>query len=187
MSAAPVAFDDATNRIPDATENQNDIDRPLYVSEKSQTTATTTQLSPEKTYVLRFDGGSRGNPGVAGSGMVLYDADEGTEVWSGYHFMGDRYTNNEAEYQGILEGLRCAYAMGARSVVVQGDSMLVIKQLEGKWRVKAENLRPYYQKAMKLLQQFDSFHVNHIERAENSRADELANEAMDSRDSRLDL
>ena len=182
MSAAPVAFDDVTNRIPGATENQ-----PLEISETSNTPTMATQLSPDKTYVLRFDGGSRGNPGVAGSGMVLYDADEGTEVWSGYHFMGDRYTNNEAEYKGILEGLRCAYAMGARSVVVQGDSMLVIKQLEGKWRVKAENLRPYYQKAMKLLQQFDSFHVNHIERAENSRADELANEAMDLRDSRLDL
>ena len=182
MSAAPVAFDDVTNRIPDATESQ-----PLEISESSNTPTMATKLSPDKTYVLRFDGGSRGNPGVAGSGMVLYDADEGTEVWSGYHFMGDSYTNNEAEYQGILEGMRCAYAMGARSVVVQGDSMLVIKQLEGKWRVKAENLRPYYQKAMKLLQQFDSFHVNHIERAENSRADELANEAMDSRDSRLDL
>lgn len=182
MSAAPLAFDDVTKRIPDATENQ-----PLDISETSNAPAITTQLSPEKTYVLRFDGGSRGNPGIAGSGMVLYDADEGTEVWSGYHFMGDRYTNNEAEYQGILEGLRCAYAMGARSMVVQGDSMLVIKQLEGKWRVKAENLRPYYQKAKKLSQQFDSFHVNHIERAENSRADELANEAMDLRDSRLDL
>ena len=187
LSAAPVEFDDVTNRIPDATENRNAIDQTLDTSETPNAPAITTQLSPEKTYVLRFDGGSRGNPGVAGSGMVLYDADEGTEVWSGYHFMGDRYTNNEAEYQGILEGLRCAYAMGARSVVVQGDSMLVIRQLEGKWRVKAENLRPYYQKAMKLLQQFDSFHVNHIERAENSRADELANEAMDLRDSRLDL
>ena len=186
MSAAPVAFDDRISD--DATENRSENDQRLDISESPQTaTSTTTQLSPEKTYVLRFDGGSRGNPGIAGSGMVLYDADEGTEVWSGYHFMGDSYTNNEAEYQGILEGLRCAYAMGARSVVVQGDSMLVIRQLEGKWRVKAENLRPYYQKAMKLLQQFDSFHVNHIDRAANSRADELANEAMDSRDSRLDL
>jgi ribonuclease HI len=186
-SAAPVAFDNVTNRIPDETENPNatcsgSIEQPLDVS-----AATATQLSPEKTYVLRFDGGSRGNPGVAGAGMVLYDADEGTEVWSGYHYMGDRYTNNEAEYQGIIEGLRCVYSMGARSVVVQGDSMLVIKQLEGKWRVKAENLRPYYQNAMKLLKQFDSFHVNHIDRAENSRADELANEAMDLRGSRLDL
>ena len=180
MSAATGTFDHETRRTAD--DQASDIS-----STTAMESTTTTQLSPDKTYVLRFDGGSRGNPGVAGAGMVLYDADEGQEVWSGYSYMGDKYTNNEAEYTGILEGLRCAYAMGARSVVIQGDSLLVIKQLEGAWRVKADNLRPYHQKALNLLKQFDSFHVCHIERAQNSRADELANEAMDSRTSRLDL
>jgi ribonuclease HI len=180
MSAAPGAFDHETRRT--AHDQASDISATTAMA-----STTTTELSPDKTYVLRFDGGSRGNPGVAGAGMVLYDADEGQEVWSGYSYMGDKYTNNEAEYTGILEGLRCAYAMGARSVVIQGDSLLVIKQLEGAWRVKADNLRPYHQKALNLLKQFDSFHVCHIERAQNSRADELANEAMDSRTSRLDL
>ena len=180
MSAAPGAFDHETRRTAD--------DQPSDISATTAITSTfTTELSPDKTYVLRFDGGSRGNPGVAGAGMVLYDADEGQEVWSGYSFMGDKYTNNEAEYTGILEGLRCAYAMGARSVVIQGDSLLVIKQLEGAWRVKAENLRPYHQKALNVLKQFDSFHLCHIEREQNSRADELANEAMDLRTSHLDL
>lgn len=180
MSAAPGAFDHETRRTAD--------DQPSDISATTAiTSTTTTELSPDKTYVLRFDGGSRGNPGVAGAGMVLYDADEGQEVWSGYSFMGDKYTNNEAEYTGILEGLRCAYAMGARSVVIQGDSLLVIKQLEGAWRVKAENLRPYHQKALNVLKQFDSFHLCHIEREHNSRADELANEAMDLRTSYLDL
>ena len=180
MSAAPGAFDHETRRTAD--------DQPSDISATTaMASTTTTQLSPDKTYVLRFDGGSRGNPGVAGAGMVLYDADEGQEVWSGYSFMGDKYTNNEAEYTGILEGLRCAYAMGARSVVIQGDSLLVIKQLEGAWRVKAENLRPYHQKALNVLKQFDSFHLCHIEREQNSRADELANEAMDLRTSHLDL
>ena len=154
---------------------------------KQRSSAVSCRLSPEKTYVLRFDGGSRGNPGIAGSGMVLYDADEGTEVWAGFYFMGENYTNNEAEYTGILEGLRCAHAMGARSIVVQGDSQLIIRQLEGRYRVKSEKLRPYYQQVVKLLRQFDSLCVCHIERAENARADELANQAMNMRQSSLDV
>jgi ribonuclease HI len=154
---------------------------------KSSTGTVTSQLSPEKTYVLRFDGGSRGNPGISGSGMVLYDADEGTEVWSGFHYLGDSHTNNEAEYTGVVEGLRCAHAMGARAIVIQGDSQLIIRQLEGKYGVKSEKLRPYYQQVQKLLRQFDSFHLCHIEREENARADELANKAMNTRRSSLDM
>lgn len=163
-------------------------DEVLSPQQPEITTSTTNQLSPEKTYVLRFDGGSRGNPGIAGAGMVLYDADEGIEIWSGFHYLGDQpYTSNEAEYSAILEGLRCAHALGARTIVIQGDSQLIIRQLEGKYRVKSEKLRPYYQKAVELLRLFDSFHVCHIERAENARADELANEAMDTRQSSMDL
>jgi len=177
-----------------STSNRNKMSA-ATVANESETEAkkepkssiVTSQLSPEKTYVLRFDGGSRGNPGISGSGMVLYDADEGTEVWSGFHYLGDNHTNNEAEYSGVVEGLRCAHAMGARTIVIQGDSQLIIRQLEGTYRVKSENMRPYYQQVLKLLRQFDSFHFCHIEREKNARADELANEAMNTRRSSLDI
>lgn len=141
------------------------------------------QLSPDETYVLRFDGGSRGNPGVAGAGMVLYDANTASEVWCGRSYIGDSYTNNEAEYTALLDGLRGAFSMGARHIVVQGDSQLIVKQIEGEYRVKSEKLRPFYQEAIKLLGEFSSFHISHIPRADNARADELANEAMDTRES----
>ena len=141
------------------------------------------QLSPDETYVLRFDGGSRGNPGVAGAGMVLYDANTASEVWCGRSYIGDSYTNNEAEYTALLDGLRGAFSMGARHIVVQGDSQLIVKQIEGEYRVKSEKLRPFYQEAIKLLGEFSSFQISHIPRADNARADELANEAMDARES----
>ena len=199
MSATPTDNNRASNlrtssstprkRNMSATATSHSDNAQDVVKEQSQIKdqSETNVLSPEKTYVLRFDGGSRGNPGVAGSGMVLYDADDRTEVWSGYHYLGDHHTNNEAEYTGILEGLRCAYGLGARTVVVQGDSQLIVRQLEGKYRVKSEKLRPYYQKVMKELAKFDGYHVCHIERAENARADELANAAMDTRQSSMEL
>ena len=73
--------------------------------------------------------------------------------------------------------------MGARHIVVQGDSQLIVKQIEGEYRVKSEKLRPFYQEAIKLLGEFSSFQISHIPRADNARADELANEAMDARES----
>ena len=138
-------------------------------------------ISPERTYVLRFDGGSRGNPGRAGSGIVLYDGMDGVEVWSGYHYLGEPYTNNEAEYRGLITGLRCALSLGVRNIVVQGDSQLILRQLEGRYKVKSPTLKSYHQEAMSLIPEFATFETSHIERARNARADELANLAMDNR------
>lgn len=138
-----------------------------------------TSLSPELTYVLRFDGGSRGNPGIAGAGMVLYNGEDGTEVWSGYHYLGEKYTNNEAEYRGLITGLQCARTLGVQNIVVQGDSQLILRQIVGEYKVKSATLKAYYDEAVSIIPQFKSFQTSHIERARNARADELANLAMD--------
>lgn len=151
------------------------------LGKKTELSNSTQSISAAKTYILRFDGGSRGNPGIAGAGMVLYDSEDGSEVWSGHQYLGDRFTNNEAEYTGLITGLQCARSLGVENIVAQGDSKLILQQVEGKYKVKAANLQQYHAEAISLSKEFASFQTNHIERARNARADELANRAMDTR------
>ena len=139
-------------------------------------------LSSEKTYVLQFDGGSRGNPGSAGAGMVLYELDSRLEVWSAYKYLSEA-TNNIAEYKSLLEGLKFSKAMGVKHLIAEGDSKLVVNQINGVYKVLKEHLKPLYQEALSLSKQFQSFKLNYIPRAENFRADELANVAMDKKSS----
>jgi ribonuclease HI len=139
-------------------------------------------IDPSKHYVLRFDGGARGNPGVAGAGMVIYD-DSGTEVWCGWKFVSKRATNNDAEYTGLLFGLKCASSLGITDLRVEGDSDLIIKQLNGQYRVKAQGLINLHRACKEILPNFHTIEFSHIPRAQNSRADELANIAMDTRGS----
>eukprot|EP00546_Thalassionema_frauenfeldii_P019283 CAMPEP_0178904648 /NCGR_PEP_ID=MMETSP0786-20121207/5815_1 /TAXON_ID=186022 /ORGANISM="Thalassionema frauenfeldii, Strain CCMP 1798" /LENGTH=420 /DNA_ID=CAMNT_0020576125 /DNA_START=228 /DNA_END=1493 /DNA_ORIENTATION=+ len=139
-------------------------------------------LDPNTKYLLRFDGGSRGNPGLSGAGMVLYD-DKREEVWCGWKFIGDKVTNNDAEYTGLILGLQCALSMGITSLRVEGDSELIIRQLEGRYRVKSPSLRELWEESKSLISQFNDVKIRYIPRAKNKRADELANQAMDCRDS----
>ena len=141
-------------------------------------------ISPGKTYVLRFDGGSRGNPGLSGAGMVLYDSEDGSELWSGYQYLGEKNTNNEAEYMGLITGLQCARSLGVENIVVQGDSQLILRQVDGKYKVNSPNLKSYHKEALSLSKEFESFQTSHIERARTGRADELANKAMDNKSSK---
>lgn len=141
------------------------------------------RIAPSRTYVLRFDGGSRGNPGIAGAGMVLYDSVSQAEVWCGMEFLGDGFTNNQAEFSGLVTGVKCARALGVKHIVVQGDSQLVLRQISGEYKVKSPSLKGYFAEAMKIIHEFDTFQTNHILRGRNSRADELANLAMDRRSS----
>jgi len=129
--------------------------------------------------ILHSDGGSRGNPGPAGAGAVLYD-EQGQEVAALSRYLG-RTTNNEAEYQALLMGLRRAQELGAQRLTVKMDSELIVRQLEGKYRVKAPGLKPMYDEAKRLLQGFASVTIQHVRREFNKRADELANQAMDQR------
>ncbi|MBU4276039.1 MAG: ribonuclease HI family protein [Proteobacteria bacterium] len=129
--------------------------------------------------ILHSDGGSRGNPGPAGAGAVLYD-EQGQEVAALSRYLG-RTTNNEAEYQALLMGLNEAKRLGAARLTVKMDSELIVRQLEGKYRVKAPGLKPMYDEAKRLLQGFASVTIQHVRREFNKRADELANQAMDQR------
>eukprot|EP00980_Cylindrotheca_fusiformis_P015427 scaffold4343_cov144-Cylindrotheca_fusiformis.AAC.5 len=141
-----------------------------------------TDIDPERLYLLRFDGGSRGNPGIAGAGMVLYD-DQGQEIWCGRKFLSESATNNVAEYLGLLSGLKCALSLGIKRLVAEGDSQLIVRQLNGEYRVKNAGLKTFYKAAVGVAKDFDYFEIRHIPRAENSRADWLANHAMDSKES----
>lgn len=133
------------------------------------------------TSVLRFDGGSRGNPGKAGCGFVIYNsATDDTKIIEGWQYLGDKNTNNYAEYYGIILGLQEALSKGLKNLHIEGDSLLVINQLLGKWKVKAENLQPLYEKAKELLKQFDNYTLTQIPRNKNKVADKLANYAMDN-------
>lgn len=128
------------------------------------------------THKLYFDGGSRGNPGPSGCGYAIYV--NNVEIDSGSHSLGYG-TNNEAEYQGLLYGLRAAKNLNIKNIVIYGDSLLVINQVEGKWQCNAKNLVGYLTEARNLIRDFDRILLYHIPREKNKRADELANAAMD--------
>src|SRR5436305_15189402 len=105
-----------------------------------------------ETLTLQFDGGSRGNPGPAGIGVVLRAAD-GTPVFTLGRFIG-RATNNVAEYTALITGLEEARKLGARRVVVRGDSELIVKQMRGEYRVKHPDMKVLYDKAQRLVARF---------------------------------
>jgi len=136
-------------------------------------------IDKRKLYTLYFDGGSRGNPGKAGAGMVLYDGEE--EIWNGKEYIGDKKTNNEAEYTALVTGLGCAKLLGVERIHAIGDSKLVVFQVLGKWNCNKPHLRRLLQQVLDVRQEFKSFVISHVGRGDNKRADELANIAMDER------
>ena len=128
---------------------------------------------------IEADGGSRGNPGPAGFGAVVFSADRGSVLAESKSAIG-RATNNVAEYRGLIAGLEEAACVGATEVEVYMDSKLVVEQMSGRWRVKHPDLTPLYQQAKEIARAFDRITYTWIPRAENSHADRLANEAMDA-------
>lgn len=126
---------------------------------------------------LYTDGGSRGNPGP-GAGAYLLQTPAGALIESRAIYLPET-TNNYAEYTAVLEGLRAAQKRAAREVVLFSDSELLVRQLNGQYQVKSENLRPLYEACRTLLAGFERWRVEHIPRAKNAPADRLANEAMD--------
>ena len=135
------------------------------------------KIYPEYDYKLMFDGCSRGNPGLAGAGAVIYHF--GKEVWSGDFFVGENFTNNHAEYAGLILGLQQAKAFGINNIKVEGDSMLVINQMKGIYKCKSANLIELYDKAKELEGSFENIEFDHILRNKNKRADQLSNIAVD--------
>jgi ribonuclease HI len=126
---------------------------------------------------IEFDGGSRGNPGPAGIGVVLR-AEDGTAIYTLGRCIG-RATNNVAEYRALITGLEKASEMGAKSIIVRGDSELIIKQMRGEYRVKHPDMRQLYDEAQVLLHQFDRAKIEHNLRHKNELADKLVNLALD--------
>jgi ribonuclease HI len=130
--------------------------------------------------IVEFDGGSRGNPGPAGFGVVVRSADDGTALVTSGRFIGTA-TNNVAEWRGLIYGLERARELGARELVVRGDSQLVIRQMKGEYRVKQPHLKPLHDRAMSLARCFNRLHLEHNTRDHNELADRLANLAMSRR------
>jgi ribonuclease HI len=132
----------------------------------------------EADVVVYTDGASRGNPGEAGVGIVLCEPG-GRPIEEIAEYLG-RATNNVAEYQALLRALARARDLGARRVLVRSDSELMVRQMNGEYRVRHEALLPLFQRAQALARSFDGIAYVHVLRERNRRADELANVAIDS-------
>ncbi|MEW6595841.1 MAG: ribonuclease HI family protein [Thermodesulfobacteriota bacterium] len=131
------------------------------------------------TLTLYCDGASRGNPGEAAAGIVIIDH-HGEEVVAKGVYLG-QCTNNMAEYQALLLGLHEAHQLNAQQLAIRLDSELVVRQLEGRYQVKDAKLKPFYTKAISLLRGVAKYTITHVPRRGNKRADELANQALDTR------
>ncbi len=127
--------------------------------------------------LINIDGGARGNPGPAGAGVVIQSADDGTVLFEGGFFIG-KATNNVAEYHGLLEALSAAKNLGADSVEVLSDSELLVRQMNGQYRVKNAGLKPMFDRACLLRGKFRNFSIRHVRREENTAADKLVNQAI---------
>jgi thymidine kinase len=134
--------------------------------------------NPQSKVLIQFDGGSRGNPGISGAGAVICNS-TGVELHSDSRFLGVNNTNNQSEYVGLIIGLELAKKHGYRNLEIQGDSKLVVNQINGVFECKSCNIIALYEQAKSLINDFDNVTLSHIYRDKNKRADELANKAMD--------
>jgi probable phosphoglycerate mutase len=128
-------------------------------------------------FTAHCDGGSRGNPGPSGYGAVIEDF-QGRVVAELSQFLGIR-TNNFAEYSGLLGVLKWAAEHNIQRLRVISDSELMVKQMQGKYKVASPILRPLFEEARKLSRRINSFEIRHTLRGGNKHADQLANDAMD--------
>jgi len=169
--------------IPESFTPKPEI-KQITLDDKSSKTTPKTEIAKYSKgitydFLLRFDGGSRGNPGHSGAGSVIYH--QGSEMWNRSMYLGDDRTNNYAEYYGLIVGLIGAKHLKIKNLRVEGDSKLIINQVTGKFKVNSALLKPLYQKVKTQLEAFDNVEFNHIYRDKNKRADELANIAMDKK------
>lgn len=135
--------------------------------------------APSSGAVLSVDGAARGNPGHAGAGVVL-ETDDG-HIYRFGEYLGET-TNNVAEYSALLAGMRKAAQLDIRELKVRSDSELIVKQLNGLYKVKSPHLQELYFTAIKMISSFDKVTFVHIPREENKEADRMANLAVDAKD-----
>ena len=131
----------------------------------------------EKEWLLMVDGAARGNPGEAGCGAAICD-ETGKVVKELSRYLGHA-TNNVAEYEALLMGLEALVRMGGKKIRVHSDSQLLVRQLNGEYRVKDEKLKVLSQRAASLLRRFDAYRILHVPRELNKLADRLANRGID--------
>jgi probable phosphoglycerate mutase len=171
-SSRPEAYSrvasDATAEL-DATEVED--------SDTAPNTAGT--ASATGVYTAFVDGASRGNPGLAGAGVFILGPD-GKPYKRLKKFLGSA-TNNVAEYSALVTALESALRFGICKLRVRADSELVVKQVKGLYRVKSPDLKPLYNRVKELAAKLDSFEIAHVRREGNAAADQLANEAIDTR------
>jgi len=136
------------------------------------------QAGPTQEWITAYcDGGSRGNPGPAGYGVFI-EGPNGQKLAELSEFLG-KATNNVAEYSALLGALEWALHSGHRRLRVVGDSELLVKQIQGRYKVASPDLRPLYDEAKRRIAKLDAFRIEHVLRGKNQRADRLANAAMD--------
>jgi ribonuclease HI len=134
--------------------------------------------APSGVHVANIDGASRGNPGPASYAVVIRDAD-GKVALELAKAMG-RTTNNVAEYYALLAALDYAAANGISALRVRSDSELLVRQMQGRYKVKSPELKPLFERAQKVVRQLGYFAIEHVRREQNREADALANVALDS-------
>lgn len=135
------------------------------------------KVYPSTEFTLYFDGCSKGNPGPAGIGAVIYKND--LEYWAACRYIGPKRTNNEAEYSALILGLQAAIDLDIKTLSVCGDSLLVINQVNKIYKVKNPILADLYDEVIKLTKHFTHINFNHVYRKYNKRADQLSNEALE--------
>lgn len=129
--------------------------------------------------MIYTDGASRGNPGDAGIGIVVYNEDKTKIIKELYEYIG-KTTNNVAEYTALLKGLKAVETLKPKAIKIFLDSELIVKQINGEYKVRNEGLRPIYEDVRKLLGKFN-YTIEHIPREQNKKADELANKGIDEK------
>jgi len=142
----------------------------------SQSPAAEPSAARERSATAYIDGGARGNPGPAGYGVHIEQAD-GTIIEL-KEYLG-RQTNNVAEYKGLLAALRWAVEHGVSRLLIRSDSELLVRQMRGEYRVRNPGLQPLYDEAQSLMRRIGTVTFEHVRRELNADADRLANEAMD--------
>ena len=161
--------------IPVALKYKTEIGTPSPLNKKTDTNCNTNTLNHYE-YILNFDGASRGNPGPAGIGAVIFH--NGKEIWASCQYIGTK-TNNQSEYSALILGLKEALTRDIKCLQVYGDSQLIINQINGEYKVRNPGLQDLYQEVQQIKAHFESIVFTHVYREFNKRADQLSNMALD--------
>jgi ribonuclease HI len=151
---------------------------PKFPSESARLFADAPSTPPAGVYVANIDGASRGNPGPAAYAVVIRDPNGNVILELGKRLGRD--TNNVAEYYALLAALDYVASSGIKALRIRSDSELLVRQIQGRYKVKSPDLKPLHERAVKLSRQLAYFTIEHVRRELNREADALANAALDS-------